>query len=105
MPQHERIGKHWLLLAIHMHDKCYIVFDLATTVGNEHTERLVRSAVRVDLCCKCCAICIDIVFFPIVVFNPCTRYAQKLAVGLALFHSSTYADFLSWVIDDRSCPQ
>ena len=46
MPLYEVQARHWLLFVVDLWDKCYMVFDSANVMGDEHREGLMRSAVR-----------------------------------------------------------
>ncbi|KAJ8419555.1 LOW QUALITY PROTEIN: hypothetical protein Cgig2_013342 [Carnegiea gigantea] len=46
MPFHEVEGKHWLLFVADLREKCYLVYNSATSLADEHKEALVHSAVR-----------------------------------------------------------
>ena len=54
MPLFERVGKHWLLLVIDMHQKCFSVFDSASYVRNDQIEPQLQSAVSVQMRCGEC---------------------------------------------------
>jgi len=45
MPLHEVEGKHRLLFVADIRDRCYMVYESATSLADEHIDSLVESAV------------------------------------------------------------
>lgn len=48
VPLHEVQARHWRLFVVDLRDKCYMVFDSASVLGDEHREGLVCCAVRIN---------------------------------------------------------
>ncbi|KAJ8447211.1 hypothetical protein Cgig2_030442 [Carnegiea gigantea] len=102
MPLHEVQARHWLLFVVELWDRCYMVFNSASVMGDGHREGLLHSTVHFNPSPNYSHSSVMLPLSSGLTFPP--PHAQKLAVGLALMCSSTYTQPLSWKIGHPTCP-